>query len=381
MTTTHTTTLNIKKDALIKGLSLAVDLAENKKLSHAQHVTAFSMIAGKYLGLSKSDMTCLYYSALLHDIGATAVYLLLEHCQAGYDIIKQLPLDPIMADIIKYHHEFLDGSGPFRLKGDDIPYLSQVIHIGNMLEGAVVSEDKASFNLSDYEGKFNPEIINAYEKALPEICGYFENRKLDTCQFLQTLYTPPVEYCSIDHIKEFAKAFATVIDQRSPFTGSHSNGLTNIAIDLCDALEFNDHERNEIWIASLLHDLGKLGVKADVINKPGTLTSEERQHIESHAYYTELILGTIDGFEKIKRLASRHHEKLDGSGYPNRLSAKDLTKGERLIGVADIYQALKEERPYRKPLSNEEIWPIMDGMVADNKIDGDLVAILKTLYV
>lgn len=380
MTTKQTTTLKIKKDALIKGLSLAVDLAENKKLSHAQHVTAFSMIAGKFLGLSEADMTHLYYSALLHDIGATAIYLPLEHCQAGYDIIKQLPLDPIMADTIKYHHEFLDGSGPFGLKGDDVPYLSQIIHIGNILEGVILSESNSNFDLGNYSSKFDPIIMVAYEKALPEICAYFKDKKLDTCQLLQTLYTPPVEYCSIDHIKQFAKAFATVIDQRSPFTGTHSNGLTEIAIDLCDALGFSNHERNEIWIASLLHDLGKLGIKADVINKPGLLTQEERQHIETHAYYTELILGTIDGFEKIKRLASRHHEKLDGSGYPNRLSEKDLTRGERLIGVADIYQALKEERPYRKPLSNEEIWPIMDGMVVDNKIDGDLVNVLKTIY-
>lgn len=380
MTTTDIT-LKIKKDALIKGLSLAIDLAENKKLSHAQQVTAFSMIAGKHLGLCESDMTRLYYSALLHDIGATAVYLLLEHCQAGSDIIRQLPLDPIMADIIQYHHEFLDGSGPFALRGEEIPYLSQIIHIANMLEGAVVSGDKEHFNLKDYKGKFELTIIRAYEKVLDEIYGYFGDRTLDTCQLLQTLYTPPVEYCSIEDIKAFAKAFATVIDQRSPFTGSHSNGLTDIAIDLCDALAFSDQMRNEIWIASLLHDLGKLGVKAEVINKPGPLTIEERQHMETHAYYTELILGTIDGFDKIKRLASRHHEKLDGSGYPNHLSEKELTTGERLIGVADIYQALKEERPYRKPLTNEEIWPIMDSMVADNKIDGDLVAILKTIYV
>ena len=124
--------------------------------------------------------------------------------------------------------------------------------------------------------------------------------------------------------------------------------------------------------AALLHDIGKLSVANTILDKKTRLTEAEWKVVERHPGLTRRILEQIGPFREIAIVAGEHHEKLDGSGYPNRLMAADLSIEARIIAVADVYGALSEDRPYRAGLRYEEILPIMRAL-APRKLDGDCV--------
>ncbi|WP_183981344.1 HD-GYP domain-containing protein [Tunturiibacter gelidoferens] len=111
--------------------------------------------------------------------------------------------------------------------------------------------------------------------------------------------------------------------------------------------------------AALVHDIGKIGVRYPVLEKSEALTLDEWKDIHRHPSYTKEILDMIPGFDEISAIAVTHHEKLDGSGYPCGLNASELPLPARILTVADIYDALSSQRPYRRPLGHEEALAIM----------------------
>jgi len=166
--------------------------------------------------------------------------------------------------------------------------------------------------------------------------------------------------------------FSDMIDRRSKFTYRHSLGLTSIVDHMTKIMSYDDLTRDKMHIAAQLHDLGKLGVDKQIIDKVGKLDTEERKAVEKHASYTYDILSQIDGFDDITRWASQHHEKLNGRGYPFGLSSEKLSEQSKLMTVSDIYQALREDRPYRKGMSNEKAFIILNEMVDDGALDADI---------
>ncbi len=128
--------------------------------------------------------------------------------------------------------------------------------------------------------------------------------------------------------------------------------------------------------AALLHDIGKLSVSNAILEKPGKLTESEWKIMRMHPVYTRIILEKISGFENLAFIAGAHHERLDGLGYPNGLTAAQLTLPARIVAVADVFQALSEQRPYRDGLSLEVVLGMMDKDVP-HRLDPDCVAVLK----
>ena len=109
----------------------------------------------------------------------------------------------------------------------------------------------------------------------------------------------------------------------------------------------------EIEIAGLLHDIGKIAVREDVLNKPGKLTDEEYDEIKKHCESGYHILKTVDEYSSLADYVLAHHEKVDGSGYPRGLSGEEIPVAARIIAVADAYEAMVSERPYRNSISHE----------------------------
>ena len=144
-------------------------------------------------------------------------------------------------------------------------------------------------------------------------------------------------------------------------------------------LGYDCEVQNKMYIAALLHDVGKLAISNDIIEINGKLTEQERYEINKHTYYTRWILEQIDGFEEITEFASNHHEKLNGQRYPLHLYGDQIGELDRIMAICDIYQALTEERPYRKPMPIEKVWAIIDEMVESNELDGVLVGKIKTI--
>ena len=172
--------------------------------------------------------------------------------------------------------------------------------------------------------------------------------------------------------------------QKSSIGGVHlptniSAGIAHLVSKVTNELGYDCDVQNKMYIAALLHDVGKLAISNDIIDSHGKLTEKERYEINKHTYYTRWILEQIDGFEEITEFASNHHEKLNGSGYPYHLSGNQIGELDRIMAICDIYQALTEERPYRKTMPIEKVWAIIDEMVERNELDGDLVGKIKMI--
>ena len=127
-------------------------------------------------------------------------------------------------------------------------------------------------------------------------------------------------------------------------------------------------------LAGALHDIGKVAIRNEILEKPGRLTNEEFAAMKHHAAYTYYILSGINDFDEIRDWASFHHERLDGSGYPFGKSASDLNTQERIMACVDIYQALIENRPYKQGISHEKSCEILRAMAEKGWIDSDIVA-------
>ena len=136
----------------------------------------------------------------------------------------------------------------------------------------------------------------------------------------------------------------------------------------------------KLLIATDLHDLGKLVISSDLLDKPGKLSEEEFVEIKKHPKITKVCLQDISGFKEITKWASNHHEKLDGSGYPEGLTAKDLDFNSRLIACLDIYQALREKRPYRKSMDHSKVIKILNDMAEAGQLDHIIVDDINTVF-
>jgi putative nucleotidyltransferase with HDIG domain len=154
-------------------------------------------------------------------------------------------------------------------------------------------------------------------------------------------------------------AFADIIDAKSPFTYQHSIGVADAAIQIAINFGMSDFEKRQLRRAALMHDIGKLSVPNNILEKPGKLSDSEWQVVRDHPYYTFQILKRIPAFKSFSSDAAAHHERLDGSGYWRNLSGNSLSRVARILSVADVFDALRAKRPYREALPLEQVFSIM----------------------
>ncbi|MBI3912660.1 MAG: HD-GYP domain-containing protein [Chloroflexi bacterium] len=146
-------------------------------------------------------------------------------------------------------------------------------------------------------------------------------------------------------------AMVRVIDERDQHTGDHSERVSQYARSTAEALELDQEDIEIIAQAALLHDLGKVGMRNDILFSPNLLNPEERKSAEKHAEIGGELLSKFPLFERGAGLVRHHHERYDGGGYPDKLKGDAIPLGARIISVADAYQAMTEDRPYRRAMS------------------------------
>jgi putative nucleotidyltransferase with HDIG domain len=178
---------------------------------------------------------------------------------------------------------------------------------------------------------------------------------------------------SFPELKQLALLFARIVDAKSPFTMEHSLGTARLARFLAERAELSVETCEKIEVAALLHDLGKLQVPDEILEKPSALTREERAMIQRHSFETYQILRGIAGLEDITLWAAYHHETPDGRGYPFHRRGAELTLEMRIVAVSDVFQALAQRRPYRKPLGPDEILDLLRTFVQQNHLDSEIV--------
>ncbi len=387
--------MKINERSLVEGLSYALDVAEKSHFSHAKHVAYMAIEIAKALNLSTEEQKDLYFISLLHDIGANQPYaiethnanLVAGHCEVGRDFILELPIKKELAECIYYHHEYFDGAGPFKKVGYEIPLFSQIICLSNAFELRFGDEKHFDFNVMDdilgwveiNRKHYDPKIMEVFEKLIDKETVLLDYFNYDFNEVMKTKIDVQGAELGNEAITAYAHVLSKIIDNKSPFTYRHSIQIAEVVSKVCTSLGYDEDTHSKMYIAALLHDIGKLAIENDIIEKSGKLDIFERFEINKHSYYTRWILRQIDGIEDIVEYASNHHEKLTGDGYPRQLKAHQISEQDRIITICDIYQALTEDRPYRKTMPIENVWSIIDSMVEKGELDGVLVEKIKVI--
>ena len=149
------------------------------------------------------------------------------------------------------------------------------------------------------------------------------------------------------------EALTSIMDKKDRYTSTHSRDVTEISVKLARHAGLPEAEVQDIRLASLLHDIGKVYVPDDIINKPSRLTGDEYEVIKRHPAETLNLLANLSQFADIRNMAGHHHERWDGKGYPRGLAGADIPLGARIIAIADTYDAITTTRSYRQALSHE----------------------------
>lgn len=154
---------------------------------------------------------------------------------------------------------------------------------------------------------------------------------------------------------ETARAFVTAIDAKDQYTQGHSTRVAEYSRRLAEAAGMDEETCNKIYYSALLHDVGKIGIPLEIINKKGKLTEEEYETMKQHTIIGGHILASITEFPYISIIAKSHHEWYDGSGYPEGLKGKEIPEIGRLVAIADAYDAMTSKRSYREPYPQEKV--------------------------
>ncbi len=304
----------------------------------------------------------------------------------GAGIISKLGVGQYAAEAVRCLGEHWDGNGfPHAIKGEKIPLLSRICAVAQHLDVFCSGRGKAAAieTLQERGGTwFDPELVRI-AVSLHRRGGLWANCSAsdsldDTRQAVLDLDGGRRDRLDASRIDRICEAFAEVVDAKSNFTFRHSMGVADAAFGIAQGMGMTADRVQLVRRAALLHDIGKLSVPNTILEKKGGLTAAEWKSVHQHPGLTRRILERVGPFQEMAIIAGEHHEKLDGSGYPNRLMAADLSLESRIIAVADVYAALSEDRPYRASLEFDYITAIMSKL-APHKLDGDCFDMLVSL--
>jgi putative nucleotidyltransferase with HDIG domain len=310
----------------------------------------------------------------------------------GASIVRRIGMSEQTVLAVRSLDEHWDGSGyPQRLKGAAISPLAQVMAVAQHLDVFSVEQGavQCMLVLRQRSGRwFDPEVVKAAE-SLHKRSALWKQRfpngvqaSTDPAKAVRAAVIALSPYennrLSASHIDLICEAFAEVVDAKSHFTFRHSMGVTEVARKIGNAMGLKPERMRLLNRAALLHDLGKLRVPNSILDKRGKLDDAEWSTMRQHPGLTRAILIRVKEFQELAEVAGAHHEKLDGTGYPDRLTAGRLSLEARILGAADIYGALTEDRPYRSGFSPAEALKIMERDVP-GKLDADCFAALSSI--
>jgi cyclic di-GMP phosphodiesterase len=176
-----------------------------------------------------------------------------------------------------------------------------------------------------------------------------------------------------EQAKQVVLSLATSIEAKDSFASGHSSRMVKYAVQLGETLGMKDEELQELQIACLLHDVGKVAVPDGILLKPAPLSAEEMEIVRRHPVIGENICAPLRSLRSILPVIRHHHERMDGSGYPDRLHGDQIPLSVRVLQVADIYDALTSDRPYRLALSSDEALQILHHEATRGWLDTSLV--------
>jgi HD-GYP domain-containing protein (c-di-GMP phosphodiesterase class II) len=301
--------------------------------------------------------------------------MVMTHSGLARGLAEQLGLAQSVRDSVAASYERWDGRGwPGDLSGEAIPLASRVAQLAEFTEVAQrVGGTQAAVTLArDRAGQqFDPRLA---ELLAAEADAIFEG--LDAVgNFRAVIDAEPAlaVVVSGERFDAALRAVANFIDLKSPYTLGHSGAVAELAASAATGLGLADDDVRTVHRAGLVHDFGRLGVSNAIWDKRGPLGAGEWERIRMFPYLTERMLRFSDALAPLGAIAVQHRERLDGSGYPRGLAAAAISRPARILGVADAYQAMREPRPYRPPLSAGEAAAALRAESKQGRFDGATV--------
>ncbi len=394
--------LNVDLRQAVIALAEALNLVGIDEHQHGERIAYMATTCARKLGWKQQAIDDIFHSGLLHDCGVSSSVihkqLIAEmdwegaelHCVLGEYYIKNFPPLAYLAPIIRYHHTHWSA-----LQQLDLPtQVKEAANLIYMVDRVDALQSQLNSDPDISPGKrtdvvreriaaatgehFAPHLVDAFLAVSDNDAFWLNMEPLHLAGFVaQMQHTHTPQLSRYEDLHKLACIFAHIVDAKSSYTYEHSLRVSLVAKRLAELLDLPLPRVQEIELAGLLHDLGKLGVPDEILDKKGPLTEEESKIMHRHSYESFRILNRINGFERIAQWAGNHHETLVGDGYPFHHEETELTIEARLIAVADIFQALAQDRPYRKAMSAADTMKYLKSLAAHGKIDKDIVAMVE----
>jgi putative nucleotidyltransferase with HDIG domain len=381
----------------ITALSCALDLVGVDEVRHGKRVAIMARTIAQQLNWPEPDALSILYAGMLHDCGVSRIHEhhkltetlewdgAEEHCIRGASYLSACPPLAHLSTEIRYHHtrweKLLEIPIDHRIRlRANLLFLADridVLQAPFLNTGMILTEYPAIIaRIKTLSGVlFAPELVDAFAEVADVEAFWLAMEPEYLDEDLRSIGThTPTTRLDIPALKELARLFSRVVDAKSAYTDEHSQRVAHIARQLAIDSGIEGYDLEQVEIAGLLHDIGKLRVSEDIIDKPGSLTPEERATMHRHSYDTFRILQRVFEGSKIPVWAGLHHETLLGDGYPFKTENNGLDLECRIIAVADIFQALAQERPYRPTMSLESILNDLQSRVASGRLDAEVVA-------
>tara|TARA_Y100001956_G_scaffold81064_1_gene97657 strand:+ start:215 stop:1492 length:1278 start_codon:yes stop_codon:yes gene_type:complete len=387
-------------------MACALDAVGVDDIHHGHRVAYIAYSCAQRMGWSEEKAQIVFSLGLIHDCGvaqANERSALLEsmvpkdtisHCMKGYELLRACPpLASLALPILHHHTWWCDLATATGISDEDKQFAALLfisdrvdyLHAnycpdsyGNVTQSSrgVISQEllsNASIMFEPNQVQHMVELLDSDDFWFSMDSRYIENLayRFEAVPFFST-------HLALEETIAVAELFAQVVDAKSSFTFEHSRNVAKLTEFLGYQLGYSNRVQRMLYLAGLVHDIGKLKTPVDILHKPSLLTEEEYVCIRRHATDTRHALIKMFRCQEVIDWASNHHERLDGSGYPLGKMADQLDQPSRIVAVADVFQALTQSRPYRKGLDLNKAMSILQDLVDDYKLDATVFHCLKT---
>ncbi len=388
----------ISLKSTILSLIESIDLFNYLLKNHHRRTAIIASNLAKSIDLPPTEYRNLIFAASLHDIGALTVEerdRLIEldvqnprqHEIIGAAMLGSFSPFKGVAAIINHHHIRYDERDT-RFAYENIPKACYLLHLADRID-ILIDPGKPVLSqvpviteaINEYKDSlFAPWAVEAFNQVSKEENFWFDidYKSLDYL-FNELDFMNDDDFFQLEDLEDLSLMFARIVDYRSSFTAAHSVGVGAVAYELSKLLNLDENLAYQLKIAGYLHDIGKIAIPTEIIEKKGPLTEEEYTKIKLHSYYTFLILSRISGLEQISKWASRHHEKHDGSGYPYHITSEKFSIEVEIVAYSDIFTSLCETRPYRDDLDKNHILDIMRAF-STSKLSSNVYEIIESNF-